>query len=168
MRKIVIGMAMASTALASPAMAREGQWYIQGDGGVMIVEDQNLDVNGVSADAEVDHNTGYDFGAAVGHDFGAFRLEAEASYRSAKVDQIAAGTEGLQIDPVGQPGGRNGLLTGQVAPSLGEANVLSFMLNGIFDFGPDDGLQAFAGGGIGVARVDMDANFDLNGPGAYE
>ncbi|KPQ29724.1 MAG: OmpA family porin, partial [Porphyrobacter sp. HL-46] len=37
MRKLVIGMAMASTALASPALARDGQWYIQGDGGVMIV-----------------------------------------------------------------------------------------------------------------------------------
>src|SRR3546814_2558209 len=27
------------------------------------------------------------------------------------------------------------------------------MLNGLLDFGPDDGLQGFVGGGAGVARV---------------
>ena len=54
MRKLVIGMAMASTALSTPALAREGQWYIQGDGGVMIVEDQSLDVNGAAGDAGAD------------------------------------------------------------------------------------------------------------------
>ena len=168
MRKLVIGMAMASTALTSPAVAREGQWYIQGDGGVMIVEDQSIDVNGVAGDGQTDNGTGYDFGALVGYDFGAFRLEAEASYRSAAVDELAAGGQGFQIDPIGQPGGRNGRLTNQSAPVLGDVNALSFMLNGLFDFGDDDGLQAFAGGGIGVARVDMDANYDLNGPGAYD
>ena len=35
MRNLVIGLAMASTALTAPAMAREGQWYIEGDAGVM-------------------------------------------------------------------------------------------------------------------------------------
>ena len=39
MRKIVIGLAMASTALTAPAMAREGQWYVEGNAGVMLVED---------------------------------------------------------------------------------------------------------------------------------
>ncbi|HSJ79523.1 MAG TPA: flagellar motor protein MotB, partial [Erythrobacter sp.] len=89
MRNLVIGMAMASTALTTPAMAREGQWYIQGDGGVMIVEDQNLDVNGSPANSSVNYDTGYDFGGLVGYDFGAFRLEAEASYRSANVDDVS-------------------------------------------------------------------------------
>ena len=167
MRKLVIGMAMASTALTTPAMARDGQWYIQGDGGVMVVEDQDIDVNGVSGDARANYNTGYDFGAVVGYDFGAFRLETEASYRAANVDDVAAGGQGLQIDPVGTRGGRNGRLTNQTAPALWEINALSFMVNGLFDFGSDDGLQAFAGGGIGVARVDMNAQFDQRGPGAY-
>ena len=167
MRKLIIGMAMASSALATPAMARDGQWYIEGDGGVMLVEDQNIDVGTFADNAKANYDTGYDFGGIVGHDFGAFRLEAEASYRAAKVDDISAGSQGLQIDPIGQPGGRNGRLTSLTAPALGEANALSFMVNGLFDFGSDDGLQGFAGGGVGVARVDMDANFDTRGPGAY-
>ncbi|MFY8048934.1 MAG: flagellar motor protein MotB, partial [Erythrobacter sp.] len=127
MRKLVIGMAMASTALTSPALAREGQWYIQGDGGAMIVEDQSIDVNNVNDDAQADYDTGFDFGAAVGYDFGAFRLETEVSYRAANVDEVSAGGQGLQIDPIGQPGGRNGRLTNQTAPALWEINALSFM-----------------------------------------
>src|SRR3546814_7892774 len=34
----------------------------------------------------------------------------------------------------------------------GAASALSFMLNGLLDFGPDDGLQGFVGGGVGVSR----------------
>src|SRR6056297_1203205 len=99
MRNIVIGMAMASTALTAPAMAREGQWYIQGDAGVMIVEDIDIDVNGVRDDALAGHDTGGDFGAVVGYDFGGFRLETEASYRTAELEEAAAGTQGLALNP---------------------------------------------------------------------
>jgi outer membrane protein OmpA-like peptidoglycan-associated protein len=37
--------------------------------------------------------------------------------------------------------------------AAGGTGVLSFMANGLLDFGPDDGLQGFIGGGVGVARV---------------
>lgn len=148
MRKFVIGMAMASTALTAPAMAREGQWYIQGDGGAMLVEDVQFDVDGNLNDAEAGFEEGYDFGGVVGHDFGAFRLEAEASYRAADMDELTAGTAGL-------PTTANTSVANVTLPAAGELNALSFMVNGLFDFGPDDGLQAFFGGGIGVARVDV-------------
>ena len=36
---------MASTALASPALARDHSWYVELDGGPMIVEDQDFDIN---------------------------------------------------------------------------------------------------------------------------
>ena len=36
MRKLAIGLALASTALASPALARDDQWYVGVDGGAMI------------------------------------------------------------------------------------------------------------------------------------
>mgnify|MGYP003634758168 CR=1 FL=1 len=43
MRKLALGMALASTALATPALARDGQWYVGVEGGAMIVEDVDLD-----------------------------------------------------------------------------------------------------------------------------
>jgi OOP family OmpA-OmpF porin len=44
MRKLAIGLALASTALATPSMARDGQWYVGVDGGAMIVEDMDVEV----------------------------------------------------------------------------------------------------------------------------
>ena len=166
MRKLVIGMAMASTALTSPAVAREGQWYIEGNGGVMIVEDQAIDVGAAADNAAANYETGYDFGAAVGYDFGGFRLEAETSYRAADLTDVQAGNLGLALNPTTQVPGGISTFTG-TREALGEVNALSFMLNGLFDFGSDDGFQAFAGGGIGVARVDMNGRVNANGPGVW-
>lgn len=165
MRKLVIGVAMASTALSSPAMAREGQWYIEGSGGVMIVEKQDIDVNGVSDDAQADYDTDYDFGGSVGYDFGAFRLEAEASYRAADLEEVTGGTQGLVNNPSSSQVFNT--FTG-TREALGDISALSFMLNGLFDFGSDDGLQAFAGGGVGIARVDMNGRVNANGPGVWD
>jgi len=153
---------MASTALASPAIARDGQWYVELDGGVMIAEDNTFDIqdaNGDNIDTfELDSDYGYDFGGLVGYDFGAFRLEAEASYREWELDTLRAGATGV-------PAGTNGVTSnlGQI-PANGDPNSLSFFLNGLFDFGPDDGLQGFVGAGIGVARTDYDVLVNTTTP----
>ena len=141
MRKLVIGMALASTALASPALARDDSWYVEGDAGVTKVEDANF-LAANQAPVKADFKTGYDFGGIVGYDFGMFRLEAEASYRRAGLDQLTSAGQSLN---------RAGGLTGS-------ASDLSFMLNGLLDFGPDDGLQGFVGGGVGVGRAKYVAN----------
>lgn len=158
MRKLVIGMAMASTALASPALARDDAWYVEVDGGVMLVEDFEFDINGAEDDLSFDTETGYDFGGIVGYDFGPFRLEAEASYRETDIDNVTVGTGGF---PAGDNGG---FAQAGDADARGSASALSFMVNGLFDFGADDGLQAFVGGGVGVARTALDARVTESGP----
>ena len=127
MRKLVIGLALASTAIATPAFARDDAWYIELGFGGMIVEDADIDINGVNNADTIDFDKGFDGGATLGYDFGAFRLETEASYRQANMKYVP-----------------------------GDASNLSFMVNGLLDFGPDDGIQGFVGGGVGVARVDAD------------
>ena len=79
---------MASTALATPALARDDQWYVELDGGVMILEDMDLRLDNASNIQTIDSDKGYDFGGVVGYDFGGFRLEAESSYRKANADTI--------------------------------------------------------------------------------
>ncbi len=154
MRKVAIGLALASTALASPALARDDQWYVGVDGGAMIVEDFDLDVTnaaGTTVEGTLETDKGYDFGAVVGYDFGAFRLEAEASYRESDVDSFSS-TAAILSAGAGTaraPGGSYAI--------GGDANALSFMVNGLLDFGDDDGLQGFVGGGAGIARVDVNA-----------
>ena len=74
---------MASTALATPALARDNAWYVGVEGGPMLVEDIQFDVSNGTDSNQLDYDAGYDFGGLVGYDFGAFRIEAEASYRRA-------------------------------------------------------------------------------------
>ncbi len=143
MRKLVIGLALASTALTVPAHARDGEWYVGVDGGVTLVEDMELDIGVNSNAASIDNEYGYDFGGLVGYDFGGFRLETEVSYREADPDTFSTN---LPITGIG---------TGTF-DSNGDTNVLSFMLNGLLDFGDDDGVQGFVGGGVGIARVDVE------------
>jgi OmpA-OmpF porin, OOP family len=144
MRKLAIGLALASTALATPVMARDGQWYVGVDGGAMIVEDLDHDITAgpVSLTATSDIGTGYDFGGIVGYDFGGFRLESEVSYREADAKRFSS-----TVPTINSTAGT--FATG------GDVNALSFMVNGLLDFGDDDGLQGFVGAGIGVARVDL-------------
>ena len=155
MRKTAIAVALASSALASPALARDGAFYIGAEGGAMIVEDYNLRTVG-PFDASVDSDYGYDFDGIVGFDFGVFRLEAEGGYRSADADSLNA-PNGFQLGTLNTvPGGRFDGVGGRTSN-------LSFMLNGLIDFGADDGLQGFVGGGVGVARTKAKLGLTLNG-----
>lgn len=152
---------MASTALASPALARDGQWYVEVGGGPMIVEDTTFDLDNGTDEVNYTTQTGYDFGGLVGYDFGSFRLEAEASYREADVDTVGVGPAGFAtLSPTVRAVG--------TFPAAGDVTSLSFMVNGLFDFGEDDGLQGFVGGGIGVARTNYHAFIDRTYPAVVD
>ena len=45
MRKLAILAALASTTLATPALAVDNAWYVGVEGGAMIAEDTNFDLN---------------------------------------------------------------------------------------------------------------------------
>ncbi len=154
MKKLAIAVALASTAMASPALATDGAWYIGLEGGPMIVEDIDLNINDTQA-ASIDHDYGYDFGGVIGYDFGAFRLEAEGSLRRADVKSVVATGLGIPSGATGTP------VVGSYDIN-GRSDAMAFMVNGMFDFGSDDGLQGFVGGGAGVARVDLDYVFANN------
>jgi len=151
MRKLAIAAALSTTVLAGPALARDGAWYVGGDFGPMIVEDTDANFTpGATASTTgaltIGFDEGFDGSGFVGYDFGAFRLEAEVSYKQADVEEII--TSNLVV-----PGDRpaSGFFTG----GNGDVSVLSGMVNGLLDFGDDDGLSGFVGGGVGLARVDI-------------
>lgn len=138
MRKVTLGLALASTALAAPAVARDGQWYVGLEGGVALAEDQDVEVGGIDDFYEFESDLGFDAGAIVGYDLGMLRVEAEAAYKQFDYDEY------------------NQLLPGGPAELGGDMSALSFMGNLLLDFGADDGIQGFVGGGAGIARVDLD------------
>jgi OmpA-OmpF porin, OOP family len=164
MRKLAITLALASTALATPALAKDDAWYVGVEGGAMIVEDVDFDIGATTDASSVDHNYGWDVGGTVGYDFGGFRAEAEVSYRRATVDGYRASVTtpfyngaGTLVSP--------GAAAGTYDYAGGNSSALSFMVNGMLDFGEDDGVQGFVGGGVGVARVK--ARYGLNDNGYF-
>ena len=161
MRKLAIVVALSSTVLATPALARNGAWYVGGDFGGMIVEDIGFDYGvgptvpsgGGNSQLVLNHQYGYDAGLFVGYDLGMFRVEAEVAYKRARVDDIET-----SVCPPGNPGGCR-ILGAAITPRIdaaggGRTSALSFMINGMLDFGDDDGISGFIGGGVGMARVD--------------
>lgn len=143
MRKLAIAMALSSTLLATPAFARDGAWYVGGEFGAMIVEDMNVDVGTVDNAITLNHEYGYDGGIFVGYDLGAFRIEAEAAYKKADLESYQT-TIRLPLE---------GPLFAAGREAGGSSSALSFMINGMLDFGDDDGISGFVGGGVGMARV---------------
>src|SRR3546814_743375 len=161
MRKLAVALALASTVLASPSLARDKSWYVGVEGGAMIVEDIEFDVGEASKATVVDSNYGYDVDGTVGYDFGAFRVETEVGYRRATVDGISS----TVATPIYANGGLANLAAGNYDFAGGSTSALSFMLNGLLDFGDDDGVQGFVGGGVGVDRVK--ANYALSTGGSF-
>src|SRR4028119_632260 len=141
MRKLAIVVALSSTVLATPALARDGAWYVGGDFGAMIVEDVEFDVGTTEDAIIVDHEYGFDGAAFVGYDLGSFRLEAEVAYKRARIDELET--------VIGLPGavgqGRTVATTFANAGG-GNTTALSFMVNGLLDFGDDEGISGLIGG----------------------
>ncbi|WP_425231088.1 OmpA family protein [Sphingomonas sp.] len=155
MRKLAIALALASTTLATPALAHDKSWYVGVEGGGAIVENINFDIT-TAAGARtaragvVNHDYGWDVGGTIGYDFGGFRVESEVSYRSASVDSYRSS---LTTPYTTTSGTTANVPSGIYGYADGRTNALSFMVNGLLDFGSDDGVQGFVGGGVGVARV---------------
>ena len=162
MRKLAVVLALASTALATPALARDKSWYVGVEGGAMIVEDIDYDIGNTANAATVDHDYGYDVDGVIGYDFGGFRVETEVGYRSATVDGY---TSTVTTPRYTSTGAIAATPAGSYDYAGGRTSALSFMLNGLLDFGDDDGIQGFVGGGVGVARVK--ANYALNTRGNF-
>ena len=139
--------AVAAAALTSPAMARDKSTYVGVSGGVMLVEDTNLDFS-YDNDPEIrdavtiDHNLGFDVDLTAGYDFGLVRAEAELGYKRASVDEVQLDTDFVPSTNPTEPYDANG-----------KVSVLSIMGNILFDFGDEDGWSGFLGAGLGWARV---------------
>ncbi len=126
----------------------------------MIVEDTTFDIGATGDVASVDYDYGFDAGGFVGYDFGPVRIEAEARYAEANIDQVTVGNTGFLASNIRAGSG--------VYPASGQIDSLAFMVNGLADFGPDDGLQGFVGGGVGVARTGLEARITRSGPAGID
>ena len=157
MRKLAIAVALASTAMATPALAKDGAWYAGVEGGLMVVEDTDLDYTdanrAIAVGFKMEHHVGFDVDAVGGYDLGVVRLEAELAYKH-------AGLQDTKIDPA-----LSAPATGLFFDTSGHVNVLTVMANGLFDFGDENGWAGYVGAGFGLAQVHYSQSIDLTGLG---
>ena len=110
----------------------------------------------------VDYDYGYDGALFVGYDLGSFRIEAEVAYKRARIDAIQSiialpgqGGAGTVVSPLDLDAGG------------GHTSALSFMINGMLDFGDDDGISGFVGAGVGLARINHNNLRAFENQGAF-
>jgi opacity protein-like surface antigen len=146
MRNLAIAAALASTVLATPAVARDGSGYAGINGGLMLVEDADFDYSDVAGEEseaiELQHDVGFDVDVVAGYDFGMFRLEAEGAYKSAGNRSIYFRPTAVIVPPAD---------SGH-SDANGRVRVISAMANALLDFG-EEGFGGYAGVGLGQARV---------------
>lgn len=146
----VVAMAVGT----APASAREGQPYLEVDVGALLLDDvlfETVTTRSIVT-TELQRDMGYDAAAIIGYDLGLVRLELEGSAKRAGVDQL------LRTKV-------NRITNASVVRNLdgsGNTAALSIMANALIDIGDDEGLQAYAGGGVGYAWIDMKANADTD------
>jgi len=149
MRKLLIAGALVSTALATPAFARDGSVYAGLDGGLVRPYKFDLRFHNATTDVSnamrIRHKLGFDVDGVVGYDFGMFRLEGELAYKRAELKDALIDRNALIA--VLEPGGNGD------PDALGQTRVVSGMVNALLDLGSEDTINFSVGGGIGYARV---------------
>ena len=154
-----VSLATIALMIAAPAMAKDGETYVGVEAGWVHANDIQFDVTSLGGgEVDVNNKDGWEAGGVIGHDFGMIRLELEGAYKDFGVESVNA--RGTRI-PTSTALGSAGLFT----DIEGGNDVASGMLNGLLDFGGNDGIGFSIGAGIGYAIYD--ANFTANeaGPG---
>ena len=153
MRKLLLA-AVATAAIASPAVARDGSGYVGVDLGPTILENMRYSYEDSDTFLDnvlsVDSKTGFDIGLVGGYDFGLFRLEGELGYKRASIEDLRIGATA----------------TDNVEDAFvdvdGKHTALSAMANVIVDMGDENDWNGFLGAGVGMARVKGKADFSAD------
>ena len=129
---------------SAPVYSAEGL-YVSGNFGFAMESDSDLTdstVPGITINTEFD--TGLALGAALGYDFSRFRVEGEISYQKNDVSKI--GAQGVSFD------------------ATGDSVVLSFLINGYYDFINGSAFTPYISAGLGFAQVEFN-NLDISSVG---
>ena len=189
MKRFLLATAIGAAVIATPAAARDGRGYFGVEGGLLFPKDQNGDVfvdytttqtpattplfvgpsdASFNNAYSLNYKRGLDLDLVAGYDFGLLRLEGELGWKRAKLDDfgvdsgfITSLNTGLNR-PAGatDPVGTSAALTAGSFDLDGRTKVLSGMINALVDFGNDDGVSFYAGGGAGRARVSFAGDRD--------
>jgi len=145
-RKPILFSLVLAAALCWPlnALAQGTGMYFSVFGGGTYLEDSTLEVVGSDV-MELEFDTGWNVGGAIGHDYGNFRAELELAYRENELDTVT-----IFPNPfIGPPG---------VYVWDGTVSTLTYMVNVFYDFENNSSLTPYIGAGIGGATINYEDN----------
>lgn len=138
--------ALSLLAFGLPATAADG-WYVSGSGGFSALQDASVKdtVTAGSGTGDAGFDNGFGLSGAIGHSWGAFRLEGELSYRENDLDDL----DGITVNGF--------LVTALGAVDLGgDVSSFGFMANGFYDFDTGSKWAPFLMAGIGGSKINLD------------
>ncbi len=146
--------AVASVAILSPisgALAADGLYFNVMAGGNLL-EDADNTGGGITITSEFD--TGFGFAGAGGYKYtNGIRVEGEIGYRQNDFDRLVVTNDGGAGVALGV-----GSLNGLSLAAKEAVSVLSFMVNGYYDFDLGSAWMPYVGGGVGLALIDAEAS----------
>ena len=115
--------------------------YVSGHIGASWLSMANFDEDapGLRLRSEIEFDTGLHLGAAVGYDFGKFRVESEFGYQSHEFEELT------DIEFNGTPLGDRG--------ADGDIDAFVLLINGFYDIDTGTKFTPYLGGGIGFATL---------------
>jgi len=126
--KLLIAMAFFALSVL-PAAAAQGP-YAGASVGFFVPHDSDLSVSG-GGSGDVEYDLGLGFNVKAGYNFDGYRVEGEIGYKAADVDRISSGGISASV---------NGA----------DITILSYMVNGYYDFKVNSPFKPFIGAGIGI------------------
>lgn len=122
---------------AKPQRGLAKPYYADLNMGLSFGGESDVDLQGQSASSKFSFKDSFLVDAAVGYDFGRFRLEGGLGYA--------------------RPDVKKSRVSGVERSGDGDLEVLAFMFNGYYDFENSTSFTPFIGTGMGIAQLNMDA-----------
>ena len=124
--------------------------------------------------ADLDYDSGWGVGAAVGRAYGDWRIEGELGYRASKIDGFQAHDLTLEFRPASIPVPSDlrelfvtnlldALNDEDIASFTGQARLLTGALNIYYDLPVEWAVRPYFGAGVGMVRANKKKNVRLAG-----
>ena len=138
--------------IAAPANARDNSAYFGIEIGGLFANDSDVQVDGDDF-VQIDHKFGVDGDLIAGYDFGMFRAEIEGSHKWAKHDDYSFVSDLVDFPCFSDDDDEC---------TDGHSRAYSLMANAMVDFGKDENVNFYVGGGLGIAWVRQTFNDPAN------
>ncbi len=126
-KKIILTAICLLVSMVASDASMAGNFYLNGNAGLVWLQDTDLTENNVSREFTFD--SGFGFGGGGGYDFDFMRVEAEIVYRRNDVNKVSTVEYG-NVD------------------GSGDMSSLSFMVSGFYDFKNTTFLTPYIGAGL--------------------